>query len=218
MSTPPEPDETRAPVERTPRRWKPFGDSPPAPRVGSRVPVPRPEQGAPRARRRRVPLWLPPVAGLGLGALIALAFALASSPSPSPPAADGPVAIGPPPTSGEVGERATHDEPRTADDGGGEVLTPPDPDDLAASDPDRAPAARGSLVPPTPYAFPRKLVPPARGPYAGRQAFDVEGPRRVGDLKPNPYWESIWGERRHAPWRFERVGPLKPNPYDGSGD
>lgn len=208
MTAPPEPD-TAPTEERTPRRWKPFGDTPPAPRVGSRVPIPPPAPATPSAALASFPLWLPAVAALALGGVVAIIVALTSA---TPTHTDGPVAVGPPPAPLTADEQAAPASDPAVDPGELDLA------ELEPTTPDALGGRQGSLVPPTPYAFPRKLARPARGPYASRPAFDIEGPRRVGDLKPNPYWESIWGERRRASWRFERVGPLKANPYTGPGD
>ncbi|MCB9731662.1 MAG: hypothetical protein H6745_03395 [Deltaproteobacteria bacterium] len=212
MDTLPEID---PPETKSAKGWKPFGDAPPRPVVGARTPPVLPRS----APARHFPLWMPPIAGLVVGGLVAvLAAVFGGGPEP----AGAPPARGPAPS----GETLLADPGATPDDEG-LVDDLPGDDELAAA-PDAplaaSPEGEGDGSAPAPGAEPDEVVAadaPAPGaadrPTLGarrtpgtRAGYDFD-PRKVSDLKRNPY-------RAFNPvdwsWTgFRRMSDTKGNPY-----
>lgn len=178
------------PETRSARGWRPFGDAIPMParrRAPSRL-TREPAAGGDRAARaRRFPLWLPLLVALIIGAVAAL-VALAVK---DDPARDGVGAT--PVLVRDTGATAELEVRRSV----------------------VAPQSRFGEAGPTyswsdaPSAAPRR--PPNRARAAPGRAF---APRRVSDLKANPYVVARHVRPGRArPWHPRKVSDLKANPF-----
>lgn len=200
MDTLPEIDD---PEPRSTRAWKPFGDAPPRPVVGTRAPPAAPR----RPPKRRFPLWLPPLVGLLVGGLVALVVTLFGGPD----RVDGPRPPAPPPTSAVSTGTPTPaglsalDAPPTDDEAAVVPGAPGEAPELAGA----APAEEEALAAEAPATRSER---PRADRYRRSRGEAIEfDPRRVSDLKANPYEpgaDYLWY------WEgFRRMSDLKSNPY-----